>query len=106
MKSFKALHQEIAQRGFKQPWKLIAYFSLNLRENYASSTFKDKLVARFALDKKWPAIILSYLKTSFPHPQAIKEYYKDQRTWILPWNYCRFTAFLIKKWLRSDPAKW
>ena len=106
MRSFKALNQEIAQRGFKRPRRLISYFKVTLSENYASRIFKDKLVARFALDKEWPAIILSYLKTSFPNPQAIKGYYKDQRTWTLPLNYCRFAGFLIKKWIKSDPRNW
>lgn len=100
MGSFKALHQEIAQRGFKQPRRLMAYFSLNLGENYASCLFKDKLVARFALDK-WSTIILSYIKTIVPYPQAIQGYYKDRRIWTLPWNYVRFIDFLMKKWIQS-----
>jgi hypothetical protein len=106
MESFKALHRDITGMGVKQPKRLMAYFSLNLKENYVSTIFKDKVIARFALDKKWPAILLSFLKMPFPHPQAVKGYYKDQRTWMLPWNYCCFTVFLIRKWIKSDPRKW
>jgi hypothetical protein len=105
MGSLKALHQEIAQTGCKQPRRLMAYFSLNLGENYASRLFKDKVVSRFALDK-WSTIILSYFKTIVPYPQAIKGFYKDQSNWTLPCNYARFMGFLLKKWIQSYLRNW
>lgn len=105
MGSFKALYREITGIGVKQPRRLMAYFRLDLKENYASTIFKDKVIARFALDQ-WSAVILSYVKTIVPSPQAIKGFYKDRRNWILPWNYSRFTLFLIMKWIRSDPRNW
>lgn len=104
MVSFNAFNKEITHMGFKRPQRLIAYFHVKLGENYASRILQDKLMARLALDK-WSTIILSYLKTPFPNPRAIKGYYRDQRNWILPLHYVRFMLWRMKEWFRSTNIK-
>jgi len=42
--------------------------------------------------------MLSYFKTLFPVPEAIKELYGDRRNFTLPLNYLRFIKWRVREW--------
>ena len=98
MKSIQILQHEIVRMECKVSSFLLSYFRMDLNKKYHSEIYKDKLIARLALDK-WSTIILSYFKTLFPVPLAVKELFQDKRTWTLPFNYLRFIRWRIKDWL-------
>ena len=60
--------------------------------------YKDKLIERLALDRL-STTVLSYFRTLFPVPEAIKELYKDRRNWYLPFNYLKFIKWRVKEWM-------
>jgi len=97
MEPVQALKQELENTGCRIPKFLLSYFKMDLDKEYHSRIYKDKLLARFALDR-WPVIILSFPRTLFPVPEAIKEVYKDKRNWTLPYNYLRFIKWRIGDW--------
>jgi hypothetical protein len=97
MKSVQILQQEIERMGYKVPGFLLSYFQMDSNKKYHSEIYKDKLIARLALDK-WSTIILSYFKTLFPVPEAIKELYGDRRNFTLPLNYLRFIKWRVREW--------
>ncbi len=99
MKSVQILHQEIKNMGCKDPKFLASYFRMDIDSDNTPNIYKDKLIARFALDKRSTAF-LSYFKTLFPFPEAIKELYKDKRNLSLPFNYARFIKWRVKEWMR------
>lgn len=98
MKSVHILQQEINNMSYKTPKFLVSYFCKDVDNHRTSNIYKDKLIARFALDKL-STTILSYFKTLFPLPEAIKELYKDQRNVMLPFNYAKFIHWRVKEWL-------
>ena len=97
--SINTLEQAILTSGHKDPKFLKAYFRMDVDRDYHTQIYKDKLVSRFALDRR-VMIILSFFKTVFPVPQAIKELYGDMRNWTLPFNYLRFIRWRVKEWTR------
>lgn len=98
MESVRVLEQELAATGHKVPAFLLSYFRMDIGSDKEPNLYKDKLIARFALDN-WSTIILSYFKTLFPVPEAIKELYSDKRNWSLPFNYVRFIKWRVKEWI-------
>jgi len=98
MKAVKTLQREIGNMGYKKPRCLLSYFRMDLNRDYSPQIYKDKLLARLALDKR-STIIFSYFKTLFPVPEAIKELYKDQRNAMLPFNYAKFIHWRVKEWM-------
>jgi hypothetical protein len=97
--SIKTLEQAIQTSGHKDPKFLLSYFQMDVDRDYHPQVYKDKLVSRFALDRR-AMIILSFVKTLFPVPQAIKELYGDMRNWTLPFNYLKFIRWRVKEWTR------
>jgi len=97
MKAVKTLRREIDNMSYKKPKHLLSYFRLDLNRDYSPQIYKDKILARLALDK-WSTIISSYFKTLFPVPEAIKELYKDRRNFTLPLNYLKFMNWRVKEW--------
>lgn len=97
MKSVQILQQEIERMGYKVPGFLLSYFQMDSNKKYHSEIYKDKLIARLTLDK-WSTIILSYFKTLFPVPEAVKEIYSSKSNWTLPYNYLRFIKWRVREW--------
>lgn len=97
MKSVQILQQEIERMGYKVPGFLLSYFQMDSNKKYYAEIYKDKVMARLALDK-WSTIMLSYFKTLFPVPEAIKELYGDRRNFTLPLNYLRFIKWRVRGW--------
>ncbi len=98
MESVKALKQELAEAGHRVPAFLLSYFRMDIGSDSTSNMYKDKLVARLALDRL-STTVLSYFRTLFPVPEAIKELYKDRRNWSLPFNYLKFIKWRVKEWM-------
>jgi len=97
MKSVQILQQEIERMGYKVPGFLLSYFQMDSNKKYHSEIYKDKLIARLTLDK-WSTIMLSYFKTLFPVPEAVKEFYNSKSNWTLPYNYLRFIKWRVREW--------
>ena len=97
MKSVQILQQEIERMGYKVPGFLLSYFQMDSNKKYYAEIYKDKLIARLALDK-WSTIIFSYFNTLFPVPEAIKELYSTKSNWALPYNYLRFIKWRVREW--------
>jgi len=97
MISIQTLQQAINNTGYRKRKFLLNYFHLDIRKNYQSRFYEDKVMARLALDK-WSTIMLSYFKTLFPVPEAIKELYGDRRNFTLPLNYLRFIKWRVREW--------
>ncbi len=97
MRSVLILQQEIERMGYKVPGFLLSYFQIDSNKKYHSEIYKDKLIARLALDK-WSTIIFSYFNTLFPVPEAIKELYSTKSNWALPYNYLRFIKWRVREW--------
>ena len=97
MRSVLTLQQELENMGHRIPKFLLSYFQMDLNRDYFSKIYKDKLLARLALDK-WSTIIFSYFKTLFPAPEAVKQLYGDRRNFTLPYNYIRFIKWRVKEW--------
>jgi hypothetical protein len=98
----RALEKNLKLSGKKIPKLLTKYFRIDVERNAPYSLYKDKFVARFALDG-WARIGMSFLKTLMPAPVAIKELYRDYRNLTLPLNYLRFISWRIKEW--TTPRK-
>lgn len=98
MKAVKTLQREIENMGYKKPGFLPAYFRMDLKRDYFSRIYKDKLMARLALDNL-STTLLSYFKTLFPVPEAIKELYGNKSNWTLPLNYLRFIKWRVQEWM-------
>jgi hypothetical protein len=93
----RALEKGLGHRGNRLPKFLTTYFRMDLERETPYSLYKDKFIARFALDG-WSRIGMSFLKTLIPAPVAIKELYGDYRNLTLPLNYLRFLSWRIKEW--------
>lgn len=89
---------DIRRSGF-----LFSYFTLKGDEDIPSSIYKDRFIARFALDR-WSNIFLSISNTLFPVPDAIKGLYHDQRSRTLPLNYVKYLCWKIKDWTGTARA--
>lgn len=100
VKAAGILEQEIGTAGSRIPSLLLSYFRMNIDKDRENNLYKDKLVARFALDH-WSTILLSYFRTLFPMPEAIRELYRDRRAWSLPFNYLRFIRWRVKEWVKG-----
>lgn len=88
--------QELKKKGYKPPSFLVSYFRLDVENKKPYNHSKEQFFVRLTLDK-WSLILLSFIKTFFPNPKAIKELYNDKRTWALPANYIRFIKERFKK---------
>lgn len=97
MISVQTLQQAINNMGYRKHKFLLNCFQMDLQKNYQSRFCKDKVMARFALDK-WSIIFFSFLKTLFPVPEAVKEIYSSKSNWTLPYNYLRFIKWRVKEW--------
>jgi hypothetical protein len=98
LKSVRTLEREMKHMGQKTPRFLVSYFRID--DGEVSNLYKDKLVARCALDK-WTTMLFSYFRTLLPVPQALKELYHDQRNWHLPFHYLRFMSWRVRDWMRG-----
>jgi hypothetical protein len=97
MRCVLTLQKEFENMNCRIPKFLLSYFQMDLNRDYFPQIYKDKLLARLALDK-WSTVIFSYFKTLFPAPEAIKELYKDRRNFTLPLNYLKFMNWRVKEW--------
>ena len=98
MSSIQILRQELKKTGLSVPGILISFFQFYPDENNSQHPYKDKFLARFVLDK-WPNILLSFIRTLFPAPDAIMKLYKNKRKFSLPLNYLRFIMWRVKAWM-------
>jgi hypothetical protein len=98
MASLQTLHQEIRRMGYKEPGRLCAFFEIDIEKRAGFQFNKDKVIARFALDRR-STMIFSFLKILLPFPEAIKGLYNDKRNWTLPINYMRFMTWRMRDWL-------
>jgi hypothetical protein len=98
LKSFRALEQAINNTGYNIPSIVLSYFRMDIDKEKARNRYKDKLIARFTLDRR-SDILLSFPKTLFPVPEAIRELYGDGRNWTLPLNYLKFITWRVKEWM-------
>jgi hypothetical protein len=98
MWSFQTLEKEIKKTGYDVPEILLSYFQVDIHSNRLNNIYKDKFMARFALDKR-SHMLFSFPKTIFPVPDAIRELYRDRRNWTLPYNYVRFIKWRMKDWI-------
>lgn len=92
---------EVLSNAFSQyriPECLMNHFRINLKTGDHKEIYRDKFVARFSLDRR-STIFLSFIKTVFPVPEAIKGLYNDSRNWMLPLNYARFIKWRMKAWI-------
>jgi hypothetical protein len=97
IRSVLILQQELDNMGCRIPKILLSYFQIDLNKDDFPKIYKDKLLARLALDRL-SSVIFSYFKTLFPAPEAIKEFYKDRGNFRLPYNYLRFIKWRMKEW--------
>ncbi|MFZ3137384.1 MAG: nucleotidyltransferase family protein [Thermodesulfovibrionales bacterium] len=95
--SIRDLQNEMQEMRYREPKALMSFFKLDLDGQYSFQNYKDKLIARFALDNL-SAIIFSFMKILLPFPQAVKDFYEDKRNWALPFNYLRFIRWRVKEW--------
>ena len=101
IRSFQALEKEMKKTGHNVPESLLSYFQMDINSR-TNDIYRDKFMARFALDKR-SDMLLSFPKTLFPVPEAIRELYRDRRNWTLPLNYVRFIKWRMKDW--TNPGK-
>lgn len=95
--SIRELQNQMQEMGYREPKALLYFFKLDFESQYSFQNYKDKLIARFALDNL-STIIFSFLKILLPFPQAVKDFYEDKRNWALPFNYLRFIKWRVKEW--------
>jgi len=95
--STRELQNQIKEMGYREPKALMSLFKLDFESQYSFQNYKDKLIARFALDNL-STIIFSFLKVLLPFPKAVKAFYEDRRNWTLPFNYLRFIRWRVKEW--------
>ncbi len=98
--SVRLLKQSLEGRGWRAPQFLLTYFRMDPEGSAPRRIYRDKLVARLALDR-WSAIACSYARTLFPPREAIRGLYADRRMWVLPLHYLRFVAWRVKAWIGS-----
>lgn len=94
---FPILKDEL-KSGYKTSELLLSFFKIDIEKSDLKQQNKGNLIIRFALDR-WSIIIFSFVKTLLPFPNAIKELYNDRRNWFLPFNYLRFLAWRMKRWI-------
>lgn len=99
MKCIDALQQEI-EVGSRVSKPLLSYFRMDLDDDASFNLYKDKLIARFALDR-WTTIASSCFRTLFPVPEAIKELYNDRSNLALPLNYMKFIKWRLTDWIKG-----
>jgi len=104
LKSIQIFNDELNKIGCRVPRYLSEYFRMDLDMDYAHQLYRDKLVARFALDKL-STTVFSFLKTLFPVPEAIKELYQDSRNCTLPVNYLKFIAWRVREWTNKTEVR-
>lgn len=97
MSSFRDLKRGIETRDFGNPVFLESYFQPAIGVDYRSRKYKDKFIARFALDRSG-TIITSFFRTVFPPPEAVRELYSSGSNWALPFLYLKFIVWRIKCW--------
>jgi len=97
MSSSRSLEKEIRRTGCKVSAILLAYFKMDIQNKRMNDIYRDKFAARFSLDKR-SEMMLSFPRTIFPVPDAIRGLYRDRRNWTLPLNYMRFIAWRMKDW--------
>jgi len=95
--SIRDLQNEMQEMRYREPKALLSFFKVDFDSHYSFQNYKDKLIARFALDNL-STIIFSFLKVLLPFPQAVKDFYEDKRNWALPFNYLRFIRWRVKEW--------
>lgn len=95
--SIRDLQNEMQEMRYREPKALMSLFKLDFDSQYSFQNYKDKLIARFALDNL-STIVFSFLKVLLPFPQAVKDFYEDKRNWALPFNYLRFIKWRVKEW--------
>jgi hypothetical protein len=99
--SFLDLRRCIGSRDFGSPVFLGSYFQPVIGSHYRLRKYKDKFIARFALDR--PATIFtSFFRTLFPPPEAVRELYRPGNNWVLPFLYLKFIVWRIKCWTGSQ----
>jgi hypothetical protein len=96
--SVQTLQHEIEKMGFNEPKALISYFEMDLGKHYLFQNNRDKLMSRFALDKK-KTVVFSFIKIIFPVAQVLKELYKDETNQTLPRSYLKFMAWRVREWM-------
>ncbi|MGC2062530.1 MAG: hypothetical protein WA610_06095, partial [Thermodesulfovibrionales bacterium] len=78
------------------------YFQPAIGMNYRSRKYKDKFIARFALDRP-VRILTSFFRTLFPLPEAVRALYRPgSNNWVLPFLYLKFIVWRIKCWTGSQ----
>jgi len=97
LSSIRELQNQMQEMGYREPKALLSFFKLDFDSKYSFQSYKDKLIARFALDNL-STIIFSFLKVLLPLPQVVKDFYEDKRNWVLPFNYLRFIRWRVKEW--------
>ncbi len=98
MTSIQSLQQELKKTGLPAPGILISFFQFYPDKNNSQHPYKDKFLSRFVLDK-WSIILLSFIRTLFPEPNAVKKLYRDKRNFFLPLNYLKFIMWRVKAWM-------
>ena len=96
MQSVGSLKQSLVDMGCSVSKYLTSYFRMDL-DSTSELNIRDKITGRFALDGL-DTIFLSYLKTMFPPPEAIRELYHNDGKLMLPINYLRFICRNVTKW--------
>jgi len=79
---------------------LMSYFRMDLESDRLHDQFMDKIIARFALDRR-RTVAYSFTKIFLPQPKTVRDFYGDNRNWILPFSYIRFFVWRIKEWGRK-----
>jgi hypothetical protein len=97
MQSLQVLRAACQEAGYAEPAILCRYFYFSPSGEQTSHPLIDKLVMRFALDRK-ASIGYSFLKSFVPSPETIKTLYGDGRNWTLPVHYLRFLGWRIREW--------
>lgn len=97
--AIRALSEALAGEGCRVAAFLVNYFRMDCQRPAKPEIYKDKLVARFALDG-WRRILRSFMLVLLPPPEAIRALYGDHRTWTLPLNYLRYLTWRIKDWTK------
>lgn len=89
------IHRDLENAGCRVPLFLSSYFMMQSDKGHHSN-LKDRFMTRLTHDNQTD-IVLSYLRSILPHPEAIKGLYEDRRLWKLPMNYLRFIIWRIKE---------
>lgn len=98
LKSIKSLKHSLADTGFMGTTYLAEYFRMDLNAGSTLNFYKDKFIARIALDGL-DTIFLSYWKTIFPPAEVIQKIYHSNSNLMLPMNYMRFISTRVTYWM-------